>query len=258
MPPPNYPSRTEQPRIFPGARCPNSDREAQAARTGVLRVGVRDLELAAEQVFLPFEFRPLEIRQALRVDEHAHVLLGDDDVRRPRGLREVHPVLHPTAPARDDPEAERGGRLVLLLAQHADPSDRALGDGELQLLGGHQTNRVSNRANAGPRLKSTAESRTSGTARTSFAARKTKDIYNNVIVSNPLLENGRPDPWFPRAYSKSKWRSRSTSTASFPTSMRILRRRASTRTSSGSFRARRTSPSGSSNGVSGRTATGSR
>src|SRR5881409_610154 len=82
---------------FPGRLVPNLDREAQAARTGVLRVGIRDLELAAEQVFLPLELRPLEVRQALRVDEHLHVLLGDDDVRRPRGVREVHPVLHPAA-----------------------------------------------------------------------------------------------------------------------------------------------------------------
>src|SRR5881296_2136983 len=237
---------------------PNLDREAQAARTGVLRVGIRDLELAAEQVFLPFEFRPLEVRQALRVDEHAHVLLGHDDVRRPRSLREIHPVLHPAAPARDDPKAKRGGRLVLLLPQHADPSDRAFSDGERQLLGGHQTNRVPIRSNAGPRLKSCAAIRAVDVECTSFAAATTKDIYNNVIVSNPLLENGRPDPWFPRAYSKSKWRSRSTSTASFPISMRTRRRRASTRTSSGSFRARRMSPSGSSSGASGRTGTGSR
>src|SRR5881409_4385355 len=228
MPPQNYPFRTEPSRISQRL-APNLDRETQAARTGVLRVGIRDLELAAEQVFLPFEFRPLEVRQALRVDEDAHVLLGDDDVRRPRGLREIHPVLHPAAPARDDPEAERGGRLLLLLPQHADPSDRALGDGERQLLGCHQANRVSDRSNAGPRLKSSAASRTSGATRASFAAATTKDIYNNVIVSNPLLENGRPDPWFPRAYSKSKWRSRSTSTASFPISMRTRRRRASKR-----------------------------
>src|SRR5881628_2455544 len=257
MPPRNYPFRTEPSRIS-GRLAPNLDREAQAARTGVLRVGIRDLELAAEQVFLPFEFRPLEVRQALRVDEHAHVFLGDDDVRRPRGLREIHPVLHPAAPARDDPEAERGGRLVLLLPQHADSSDRAIRHGERQLLGSHQANRVSNCSNAGPRLKASAANRAIEARCASFAARTTKDIYNDVIVSNPLLENGRPDPWFPRAYSKSKWRSRSTNTASSPTLMRTRRRRASTRTSSGSSRKRRTSPSGSSSGACGRTATGSR
>src|SRR5881296_4780604 len=257
MPPQNYPFRTEPSRIS-RAIGDASDREAQAARTGMLRVGIRDLELAAEQVFLPLELRPLEVRQALRVDEHSHVLLGDDDVRRPRGVREVHPVLHPAAAARDDPQTEGGGWLVLLLPQHADAPDRAFRDGERQLLGGHQTNRVSTRSNAGRCLKSSAANRALGTGCTSFAARTTKDIYNNVIVSTPLLENGRPDPWFPRAYSKSKWRSRSISTASSPTLMRTRRRRASTRTSSGSSRTRRTSPSGSSSGACGRTATGSR
>src|SRR5213593_3408652 len=107
MPPRNYPFRTEPSRIS-GRLAPNLDREAQAARTGVLRVGIRDLELAAEQVFLPLELRPLEVREALRVDEHLHVLLGDDDVRRPCGVREVHPVLHPAATAGDDPQTERG------------------------------------------------------------------------------------------------------------------------------------------------------
>src|SRR2546422_904331 len=109
MPPQNYPFRTEPSRIS-GRLAPNLDREAQAARTGMFRVGIRDLELAAEEVFLPLEFRPLEVREALRVDEHLHVLLGDDDVRRPRGVREVHPVLHPAATAGDDPQTERGGR----------------------------------------------------------------------------------------------------------------------------------------------------
>src|SRR2546427_1461724 len=171
---------------------PHLDREAQAARTGVLRVGIRDLELAAEQVFLPLELRSLEVRQALRVDEHSHVLLGDDDVRRPRGVREVHPVLHPAAAARDDPQTEGGGWLVLLLPQHADAPDRAFRDGERQLLGGHQTNRVSTRSNAGRRLKSSAANRVIDPGCASFAARTTKDIYNNVIVYIPLLENGRP------------------------------------------------------------------
>src|SRR2546426_11593385 len=105
MPPQNYPFRTEPSRISQRL-APNLDRETQTARTGVLRVGIRDLELAAEQVFLPFELRPLEVCQALRVDEHAHVLLGDDNVRRPRGFREIHPVLHPAAPARDDSKAQ--------------------------------------------------------------------------------------------------------------------------------------------------------
>src|SRR5438094_9473269 len=131
MPPQNYPFRTEPSRIS-RRLAPNLDREAQAARTGMLRVGIRDLELAAEQVFLPLELRPLEGRQALRVDEHLHVLLGYDDVRRPRGLREVHPVLHPAATAGDDPQTERGRRLVLFLPQHADAPARALRDGARQ------------------------------------------------------------------------------------------------------------------------------
>jgi len=62
MPPQNYPFRTEPSRISQRL-APNLDREAQAARTGVLRVGIRDLELAAEQVFLPLELRPLEVRR---------------------------------------------------------------------------------------------------------------------------------------------------------------------------------------------------
>src|SRR5207245_11385825 len=132
---------------------------------------------AADQACPPLQFRPLDVRQALRADEDAHVLLGDDDVRRPRGLCEIHPVLPPAAAPSDDPEAERGGRLVLLLPQHADPSDRTFGNGERQLLGGHQTNRVSNRSNAGPRLKSSAASRACDVGRTSFAASTTKDIY---------------------------------------------------------------------------------
>src|SRR5437867_5931488 len=257
MPPQNYPFRTEPSRIS-RRLAPSLDREAQAARTGVLRVRVRDLELAAEQVFLPLELRPLEIRQALRVDEHLDVLLGDDDVRGARGLREVHPVLHPAAPAGDDSQTEGGRRLALFLAQHANPSDCAVRDRQRKGLGCHHKNRVPIRSNAGTRLKSCAAIRAVDVECTSFAAATTKDIYNNVIVSNPLLENGRPDPWFPRAYSKSKWRSRSTGTASFPISMRTRRRRASTRTSSGSFRARRMSPSGSSSGACGRTGTGSR
>src|SRR2546427_11538965 len=257
MPPQNYPFRTEPSRIS-GRLAPNLDREAQAARTGMFRVGIRDLELAAEEVFLPLEFRPREVVGALRFDKHLHVLLGDADVRRPRGVREVHPVLHPAATAGDDPQTERGGRLFLFLPQHADAPDGAVGDGERQLLGGHQANRGSTRSNAGPCLKSSAANRALGTGCRSFAARTTKGKNKHVIVFTPLLENGRPDPWFPRAYSKSKWRSRSTNTASSPTLMRTRRRRASTRTSSGSFRARRTSPSGSSSGACGRTATGSR
>src|SRR5437870_103032 len=181
MPPQNYPFRTEPSRIS-RRLMPNLDREAQAERTGVLRVGIRDFELAAEEVFLPLELRSLEVRQALRVDEHSHVLLGDDDVRRPRGVREVHPVLHPAAAARDDPQTEGGGWLVLLLPQHADAPDRAFRDGERQLLGGHQTNRVSTRSNAGRRLKSSAANRVIDPGCASFAARTTKDIYNNVIV----------------------------------------------------------------------------
>src|SRR5256886_2234325 len=257
MPPQNYPFRTEPPRISQRL-APNLDREAQAARTGVLRVGIRDLELAAEQVFLPLELRPLEVREALRVDDPLHVFLGDDDVRRRCGAREVHRVLHPAATAGDDPQTERGGWLFLFLPQHADAPDCAVRDSERQLLGSHQANRVSTRSNAGRCLKSSAANRALGTGCTSFAARTTKDIYNNVIVSTPLLENGRPDPWFPRAHSTSKWRSRSTNTASSPTLMRSEERRASTRTSSGSSRTRRTSPSGSSSGACGRTATGSR
>src|SRR5207247_8373859 len=174
----------------------NLDREAQAARTGVLRVRVRDLELAAEQVFLPFELRPLEIRQALRVDEHAHVLLGYDDVRGPRGLREVHPVLHPAAPAGDDSQTEGGRRLALFLAQHANPSDCAVRDRQRKGLGCHHKNRVPIRSNAGPRLTSCAATRAVGGEITSFASATTTGICRNVIVSNPLLENGRPDPWF--------------------------------------------------------------
>src|SRR5439155_22960378 len=129
MPPQNYPFRTEPYRIS-RRLAPNLDREAQAARAGVLRVGIRDLELAVEPVFLPLELRPLEVREALRVDEHLHALLGDADVRRPCRVREVHPVLHPAATAGDDPPTERGGWLSLVLPQRADAPDSPVRDRE--------------------------------------------------------------------------------------------------------------------------------
>src|SRR5207245_4037061 len=50
-----------------------SNREAQAARARVLRVRVRDLELAAEQVLFPLELRSPEVRHALPVAEYPDV-----------------------------------------------------------------------------------------------------------------------------------------------------------------------------------------
>src|SRR5438046_1279036 len=60
----------------------------------MLRVRVRNLELSAEEVLFPLQLRAFEVRHALRVDEDPDVLSRDDEVGRPRGIREVHSVLH--------------------------------------------------------------------------------------------------------------------------------------------------------------------
>src|SRR5712691_10118894 len=160
----------------------------------MFRVRIGDLELTAEEILFPFELRSFEVRHALRIDEDLDILLCDNEVRRPRRVRHVHPILHAAAATRDDPQTEGPLGLALLLPENADSAHRAVGDLERQRLRSHHLTRVPMRSNAGPRLKSSAASRIPGRPFSLFNSLTTKDIYNDVIVSSEASPKlGGPD-----------------------------------------------------------------
>ena len=121
----------------------------------MLRVRIRDFELPAEQVLFPVELGSAQIGHALGVDEHLDVLFQHNDVGGPGRIGEVHSVLHPATAARDDSQAEGGAGPVLLFLKDPDAAHRGLGD-DRRFWGTHQRDRVSDRSNAGPTLKSSA------------------------------------------------------------------------------------------------------
>src|SRR5207249_4811811 len=79
----------------------------------------------------------------LDADEDPDVLSRDDEVGRPRGIREVHSVLHAAAAAGDDAQPERGLGAALLLLQHPNPPHGAVRDDQRVFLRGHHRDRVS-------------------------------------------------------------------------------------------------------------------
>src|SRR5205823_14503380 len=188
------------------------------------------LELAAEEVLFPLQLRALEIRHALRVDEDPDVLSRDDEVGRPRRIREVHSVLHAAAAAGDDAQPERGLGAALLLLQHPDPPHGAVRDDQRVFLRGHHRDRVSESFEGPPSTKVFRGQCRVGSAcwpvRFNVQFLTTKDIYNNVIVSHSAPRKWEAFPWSRRVYSRSKWPSRSTNTVSSPTSMRTRSRKA--------------------------------